>query len=334
MSEAHGGDIWTRLVEVARWAPSPHNTQPWRVRPRSATGADLYMERARMLPDEDTTGRFLECAMGIFIEALSIAAAAEGLSLTAENVELDTEAALVHVARLGLREGAPKEPLNAALLLRRRTSRLPHDGAPVEERVLAAVRDEVAAGGGQALTWTDDAGLIGEVLDRNVAAVFHDLNVGPYRREIASWFRYTRGQAERTRDGLDARCMRMPGYEMYLSTVFPASMRWGVTKPLMRALYHARLGGAKQLGFLSGPFFAGREEAQAAGRCLLRVWLTLAAEDVSIHPFGNLVTNGAAHSWLTGRLGVERVWLVFRFGRTPVPPRSLRLAAGEVLCGR
>ena len=33
---------WTELLDYARWSPSPHNVQPWRLRVLSATEARLY----------------------------------------------------------------------------------------------------------------------------------------------------------------------------------------------------------------------------------------------------------------------------------------------------
>ena len=42
----------------------------------------LFMETARTLPDEDTTGHFLRCAMGMFLESLRIISANAGLALS------------------------------------------------------------------------------------------------------------------------------------------------------------------------------------------------------------------------------------------------------------
>src|SRR6187200_2331460 len=33
--------IWTELVDYARWCPSPHNVQPWKLKPVSKTEAPL-----------------------------------------------------------------------------------------------------------------------------------------------------------------------------------------------------------------------------------------------------------------------------------------------------
>jgi hypothetical protein len=69
---------WGEWLEAARFAPSGHNTQPWLLDPLSDEAADLYYAPRRLLPVEDTTGRFSACFLGVFVEALNVAAAADG----------------------------------------------------------------------------------------------------------------------------------------------------------------------------------------------------------------------------------------------------------------
>ena len=72
---------WAPIIQIALRTPSPHNTQPWRLRIKDDFLATLFMERARMLPDEDTTGHFLRSAMGMFLESLRIVSANAGYAL-------------------------------------------------------------------------------------------------------------------------------------------------------------------------------------------------------------------------------------------------------------
>ncbi|MCC6971605.1 MAG: hypothetical protein IT434_15445 [Phycisphaerales bacterium] len=322
---------WASLVDVARWAPSPHNTQPWKVRPIDATTADLFMVRSRTLPDEDTTGHFLNCAMGIFIEALRIAAAEAGWSLEVEPLGVDAEGAeLIPFARLGLRRGATTPRFGADVLRARRTSRLSTEARAIEPGVGDRL-SAVASACGHNLRIATDPMLIESMLEENVRAVFHDLNIGAYRRELARWYRLTEAHAARASDGLSAPCFNLPALEMWLSTRAPWLMRTPVVSPLLARLYRRRLGACHAMLFLSGPFFA-RADAERAGAMLLRLWLEMHDAGLTIHPFGNLVTNEHAHASVAAAVGNPDVWLVARVGFTAPPPRSERLRTEAILC--
>src|SRR5918992_215188 len=73
---------WPDLLDLARWAPSPHNIQPWRLRPLGDRDAELLCASNRLLPETDPTGRFSYVGLGSFVETLAIAARAGGHTLT------------------------------------------------------------------------------------------------------------------------------------------------------------------------------------------------------------------------------------------------------------
>ena len=321
---------WRDLVEVARWAPSPHNTQPWVVRPLDPERAELFLVRRRRLPDEDTTGCFVICAMGIFIEALRIAAANRGMRLVAESQPtLDHDRELIPFAQLSLAPSAPRDEFTDASILERRTSRLPSLpeplGAAVEERLTSIARRH-----GHRFDVIADPRLIARVLDVNARTLMRDLNEPKYLAEIRRWYRYSEAHARRSCDGLEARCMNMPGYEMWLSAHAPWLARVPGIGALMRWGYQRRVGRCERMFLLSGPFF-DRSAAERAGPMFLRLALALHVAGGAMHPFGSLVTNRDAHAWLTRTTGIGDIWFIARFGRTLPPPRSLRMGVEEVL---
>src|SRR5580704_15648492 len=77
-------ELWWTLLETAIQTPFPHNVQPWRIRLVSEREAELYIDRKRTLPKEDTTGSFILSAMGMFIEAIALLAAPRGFNLEYE----------------------------------------------------------------------------------------------------------------------------------------------------------------------------------------------------------------------------------------------------------
>ena len=72
---------WRDILSEAIYTPSPHNVQPWRVRVTGARTAELLVDPARTLPKEDPSGRFVALTMGMFAEAVSLAAAHRGFAL-------------------------------------------------------------------------------------------------------------------------------------------------------------------------------------------------------------------------------------------------------------
>ena len=327
------GSTWADLLAIARFAPSPHNTQPWRVHVLDGNRAELLIVKARTLPDEDTTGSFIRLAMGIFIEALSIAAANAGMRLLAEVYapERTGDGETIPFASLALVADPTVDRTFAnQSILDRRTSRLPTDGRIVPMDVVDNLT-AVAAAGSQRFLQTSDSSRIRRILDRNVQAVAVDLNSPAYHDEIVTWFRYSESQAAATRDGLDARCMNTPALELKMIAAAPGLMRAPVTGPLLRAWYLRRHGATTQIGMLAGEFFE-HDAAVPAGRCLMRLWLSMHDHGVTIHPFGNLVTNPEAAAWMRREMGVDKIWLVFRMGYTPLAPRSKRLSVEQILC--
>jgi nitroreductase len=322
--------IWHRILEKAIRAPSPHNTQPWRVKILDSRHAVLYMDGRRMLPDEDRTGHFLLCAMGVFLSALDIAAGNAGVSLRFALRDRRPLGPLYEFVDLTLDDSPGGHPqFSDDLLLRRVTSRLGSNGVAIPPELTAALRN-FEPGWGYRYHQIDDAVLIERIVQENIRTVFQDLNDRRYHDEIVRWFRYTDREAAEKRDGLDYRCMLVSPAELTMMRRLPQAMQWRLTRRIVWKRYRRQLGDFTHIGIIGGPFFDDLA-AIDAGRFLLRFWLELARNNLSIHPFGNLVTNADAYAWARRATGVEDAWLFFRVGYTAAPPRSYRRKLEEVL---
>jgi len=106
-------DPWRSLFEVARYAPSPHNVQPWKLTILDAQRADLYVDRARTLPAEDKTGSFIISAMAMFAEGLRMVAMNHGCHLKVDATLPDLTQRYARYATLKLQPGAtpPSPPI-------------------------------------------------------------------------------------------------------------------------------------------------------------------------------------------------------------------------------
>ena len=101
------------------------------------------MEAARMLPDEDTTGHFLRCAMGLFLEAVKLLSANAGFKLTCKLINGDVSGQLIEFAELQLESGAEPSPYPDDLFQRRMTSRLPSNDKRIEPALARHLEEAV-----------------------------------------------------------------------------------------------------------------------------------------------------------------------------------------------
>ena len=336
--------VWKTLLETAIHAPSPHNVQPWRMRILSDDRADLFIEKRRTLPKEDPTGSFILLTMGLFIEALRILAANRSLTLHYELYQAPSqftpehiaaaESELLPFARLSLsREESSdqriRECYDDALFLTRRTSRISLRPKHVPDEAVQALGN-LAHDWGQRYEQITDTEIVERILERNIDAIFADLNSPAYHDEIVSWFRFTDRTSLRTRDGLDYRCMNSSRLSFWLAARYPKLLQLPLARPLFAKVYRRQLGVVPTIGMLAGPFWEP-ESAFQTGRFLIHFWLELAKRDLYLHPYGNLVTNKSAAEWCRRALGVADIWLIFKVGFSAEPPKSHRRSVEEVL---
>lgn len=320
----HSSGLWAGILAVAKWTPSPHNTQPWKVRVTSEHRADLYFDPARTLPDEDVTLDFLHCAMGMFVECVEIAAANRGFELGIQFENLAPHASLIPFASLTLSPfDAARGDYSDEQITQRRTSRLPSLPEALPDEIVERFR-RIAEPFGQRVEIVEDTGLVEQIVGEDIEALFHDLNHAPYRNEIATWYRKTTAYAEQQRDGLDYRCMNMRGIDMWASVNLHSLLRMPILRSLFRWHYRKKLGHVQQIAVLSGPYWAPKASMRA-GRFFMKLWLEMSVHGLYPHPFGNLVTRKESRSRLEALLGIPDIWLIMRIGKTDDPPTSLRL---------
>lgn len=329
-------NVWEEIVDYARWSPSPHNVQPWKIKVLSETQAEIYYDPKRLLPVEDIPGRFITVGFGIFIEIMSVAAAPYGLQVKEECKNIPLNAAkdeLQLFAKLSLVKRTDKEVLDRELIKSRRTSRLHYDGRKVPEEVLSELK-KIAFEYDEEFTFSTDPKMIEWVLDLNRDTIFYDLEEKATRDEIGSWVRYSKKEAIQKKDGLWSYCMIVPGSLMYLFF----KKRWIFELPLIkqfsRKFYLDSTSGTATIGWLKASFETPQEWMRA-GHMLARLWLCMTKHGVYLHPFGSIITNSKSHKRMLEKFDVAEgkkiVWLLMRLGYSKVPPRSLRLEMNDIL---
>lgn len=175
------------LVELARLAPSTHNTQPWRFRVGPGR-IDVYAAEERWLPVADEDRRELHLSLGCAIETLAIAAEHMGWQPTIDFFPRPGRAVMTATVRLHRRTG--ERPMRAPSLFhaiaRRQTTHRPFDGYPVAPAALELLRDCVDDEGVALITTSERPLLdaVGELVERAERVTLSDPG---FRREQAHW---------------------------------------------------------------------------------------------------------------------------------------------------
>jgi hypothetical protein len=317
------------VLAAAARAPSAHNTQPWIVR-ASTERIVVRADPARWLRHGDPSKRDLHLSLGAFIEALRIAAAANGVRAEAEAPPAGGPA---EEAALALAPGGPVAPADreaGALLRRRQSSRLRYAPREPEAAALEALaRAARAAGLDLHLTprgtperrdldgWHQAATREGWLDPRAVA-------------ELRRWLRIDPEGALGPEDGLSSHCLGLGWAETAALAALVRPGPWRVAGAAYLApLLAGQLARAERRPFEEAPFAAvlvAPAAAGAQGAGLLRVWLEATRLGLALVPTSALLDR---RGWELGRrLGVAPARLVaaFRLGKSAPAPRSGRRA--------
>ena len=318
---------WTEIASLARLAPTPHNTQPFRIRPRGVE-ADLVLLTDRLLTREDHGNLYVSSSFGTFAATLECAGRHFGHLVTVQPVaDLDPATLqgrapeiVVGQARLTGR-CAPSLEGTSALLDARRTSRLPYHARPIDPEALRAF-DTVVTAGGHRFIHHDDPGVVTPLLRLNASAIIDNLKLADERQEIRSWTRL--GTTPEFGDGLWREPMNQPAWELWSAFAMPWAFRLPGLRGFAIRRYLATQRGTRHVALLCGAFKRW-PDLYAAGRMLMDLWLQMAAHGVYMQPMGSMLTNPIYVREIARRFAVDDCWLVIRLGYSDPPPRAPRL---------
>lgn len=317
---------WRAIDQLARLAPTPHNTQPFRIRPIDATTADVVALGERFLPAEDHGNLYVASAFGILAGAIEMAARANGVQVTVTPVE-SVDVANLHRAStpttLGRVTivGAVAPSGDAALLDVRRTSRIPYHDRLVEPAIWAALQ-AIASSHGHRLLEFHDRATVDATLRLNVNAIIDNLALTEERREIQRWYRT--GPTPRFGDGLWEKPLNQRAIEIRTAFGSPGFLRLPVVRGIAMCDYLRTQRGTRHIALLCGPFGTW-PELVGAGRQLFALWVEMARHGVYVHPMGSMLTNATYAARIARRFDVTDCWLAMRVGYSDPPLRAPRL---------
>lgn len=318
--------VWESIGSLARLAPTPHNTQPFRILPRTERSADLVAVTDRFLPREDHGNLYVASAFGIFAATLERAARQFGHLATVTALDgIDPPAITQRGPRVVLGRaditGTCQPDAQFHLLDARRTSRLPYHDRAVDPAALSALA-RIAHAHGHRFISHDNPAIVKPLLRLNADAVIDNLQLGDEREEIRGWYRI--GKTPEFGDGLWQAPMNQPAWELRAAFIAPSVFRLPGLRQFAVHRYLLTQRGTRHIALICGRF---REwpDLYAAGRMLLELWLEMARAEVYMQPMGSMLTNPVYSAEIAQRFGVEDCWLVLRLGYSDAPPRAPRL---------
>ncbi len=329
--------IWIELIDYARWSPSPHNVQPWKLKVISKTEADLFYDPQRLLINTDPTSCFTIVGMSMFIECLNIAARSAGYKVVAAH---ETEDRLDYsiknlklFAKLTLVKNDQEAFPDRQLIKLRKTSRLHYDGKLLAADVVNSLMS-LAFGYGFNFNYSGDDELINYILKLNEETLFYDIDDAKSRIELSKLIRTTHKEAEEKKDGLWNKCMRFPGWLMhdFFFNHERFDSKW--KRKILGSVYLKSMTGTANVCWITGNFKT-RTDWVNAGTMFQRLWIEMTKHNVYLHPFGSVITNPAAHEKFKAKINHDDsksdLWLLARMGYSHKPPRSFRLNTKDIL---
>jgi hypothetical protein len=322
-------EVAAYVVATAVWAPSVHNTQPWRF---TADGSEitLWADAGRQLTVADPGGRemMMSCGAALFTAKLAL----RSLGYVPETRVLPDPADPLLVARLQWRRQAAatvQEERLLAQVTRRRTHRGGFEPVPLLPGLIEALRQDAARyDAALRVAITDQArAVLAAITDTAETAQRLD---SAYVRELAAW---APPPGSRRLDGVPASAY--PAHPELTSPYFPGrdfgrGQGWGL--PYATRIAAARFTGVVCLLTTSSD---GPAAWVSAGQALQRTLLTSAAYGVA----AALHSQPVEVSWLREAIRTQLgdgsyPQLVLRLGTVIQDAISIRRPAESVLTTR
>lgn len=323
--------MWKKFLSYAYTYPSPHNSQPIKIKIIDEQKAEVYYDKKLGLPAESFGVAFGYVCAGVFLELLKITAANMGYhieeKLSYKEMDFQSSEYLHFIGELTLRRPLhTQEQFTLDDIQKRQTSRLPYDTILAPQEVIDVAKKE-AEKFGHILHITTDKKLVKEIIYVNQRTLFYDLEDTHVRNEIRGYLRYSEKEAAEKRDGLSAECLVVPGILLKFLMEHHAVWSWPLLGSFIKQVYLNSMRGVPQIAWLTGPF-NNNEDYLRAGRCFIRSWLIFTKYNIYLHPFGSVITNPRAHKEFCNLVSEKEekgmAWMLFRFGYSKKPPKAFR----------
>ena len=276
-----------RILDLARWAPSGDNTQPWRFEIISEHHVVVHGRDTRDECVYDLRGNASHIALGALLETIAIAASIEGFQIRIERRTDQPDSQPTFDVRFESHQGMKQDPL-AEHIRDRVTQRRPMRSKQIEPAAVNALSRSLPSGYTLALrTSFSDRFRIAKQLYRSAWIRLTTREAFETHRKVIEW------NARESED-------RIPDQAVGVDPMTRRLMRWAMKSWSRISFLNRFMGGTilprLQLDFMpglrcAGHFFLVAEQVPttiddfvAAGRALQRFWLTATSLGLLVQP--------------------------------------------------
>lgn len=266
-----------QILELARWAPSGDNTQPWRFErlPGGCLAIHAFDTRAHCVYDLD--GRPSQLSVGALIETAAIAASAHGLALAVQRRAGSPDDKPIWDVRFQADKTLPASPL-LPWITQRSVQRLPLSTRALDAETLAAL--ESAVGPGYAVRWFAGAAQRRRwagMLWRNAGLRLRLPEAFETHRSVIEWnAQFSDDRIPDQALGVDGGTVRLMRWGMASWHRVDFMNRWlgGTIVPRLLMDVRPALACAAHLAIVAKVAPLTVEDQMSAGRAVQRFWLT------------------------------------------------------------
>lgn len=311
------------ILAIARLAPSVHNTQPWRVQ-ADGNNIEVSLDPGHSLKPGDPTGRETIISLGIFCEALRLAAGSCGLSVS--HLELRDRQAIISLRPDAAGQAAARQAVE--LLRRRCTDRSLFRPVPIAPRLIKDL-ESVETAGGTSVRVITDRNVISQIARLTGRGIRLALSNPEFRRELS---RYLLVPWSRKKRGIAVRSLYIA---WPLAVLEPLLMRWGIGVKTEAVLERRRWLSASGVVAILGDGDLSKYWLEA-GRTYLRVSLAIEAAGLSQATSAAIVEASNYHDDIEAAIGSQqRILALIRIGQGRRRRRySPRVSVEDLLTSR
>ena len=290
-----------RILDLARWAPSGDNTQPWRFELVDEMHLNIHAHDTRDWCVYDLDGRASQIAVGALLENIAIAASGEGLSATSSRRADSSESEPLIEVRLAQADGCISDPL-LPYIRARVTQRRPMSVRPIAKAQKQEL--EAALGPDYRVVWLEGREKkwqMARLLFRNAKIRLTIPEAYEVHKQIIEWdAQFSDDRIPDQAVGLDPVALRLMKWAMQSWNRVKTLNRYfaGTWMPRIQLDLIPALRCGAHFVIVSNNPLENIDDYLAGGRALQRFWLTSTRLGLQFQPemtpliFSSYVNNG------------------------------------------